>query len=87
MTFLKLYITPASHRIMNNEVIEVEGQQKVKLADEQSFVSSGQNTMWALQGQYGLMNSFQFSTISHNFMKLNQVVLRLQAHHLENIVI
>ena len=43
--------------------------------------------MWALKAQYGLMNSFQFSTISYNFMKLNQVIFRLQAHHLENIVI
>ena len=60
----KLYVTPASHRIMNEEVIEVEGQQKVKLTDEQSFLfSSDQNTMWALQAQYGLMNSFQFPTI------------------------
>ena len=66
----KLYVTPASHRIMNKKVIEVEGQQKIKPTDEQSFVflrpkycggSSG--TVWTDE---------QFS-IFHNFPQFYEV--------------
>ena len=83
----KLYITPASHRMMNKEVIEVEGQQKIKLTDEQSFVFLGPKYYVGSSGT--VWTNEQFS-IFHNFpqfMKLNQVIFRLQAHHLENIVI
>ena len=83
----KLYVTPASHRIMNKEVIEVEGQQKVKLTDEQSFVffrpkyyvgSSG--TVWTNE-QFSIFHNFpQFYEVESGVIQTAGTSLRKYCH-------
>ena len=68
----KLYVSPVLHRIINKEVIEVEGQQKVKLTDEQSFVFCFLRPKYYLGSSRTVWTDKQFS-IFHNFPQFYEV--------------